>query len=58
MLAGGYKRGELIRPCTFDLRALDGIIAAKLLFGDGQARGLSARLAWQIFLVHFRNILA
>ena len=54
MVAGGYNRGEPIRPHTFDLRALDGILAAKLLFGDGQARGLSARLAWRTLLVHSR----
>ena len=55
MIAGGYKRDEPIRSRTFDLSSDDGIIAAKLLFGDGQARSLSARLAWQLLLVHFRN---
>ena len=55
MIPSGYKRDELIRSRTFDLSSNDGILAAKLLFGDGQARGLSARLAWQFLIMHFRN---
>ena len=55
MLAGGYKGDEPIRSRTFDLTSSDGILAAKLLFGDGQARGLSARLAFQLLAVHFRS---
>ena len=35
---------------TSDLTALDGVLAGKLLFGDGQARGLAARLAFHFLL--------
>ena len=55
MIASGYKCDEPIRSRAFDLSSHDGILAAKLLFGDGQARGLSVRLAWQLVLMHFRN---
>lgn len=54
MVAAGFKKDEPIRSRTFDLRSNNGIMAAHLLFGDGQARGLSARLAWRTILGHFR----
>ena len=53
MVTFGYKRGEPIRSRAFDLSSSIGVLAAKLLFGDGQARGLAARLAWQFLLTHF-----
>jgi len=40
---------------TFDLRSDNGISAAKLLFGYGQARGPSARLAAQMSIQHIRT---
>ena len=55
MVTSGFKRDEPIRSRTFDLRAEDKVLAAKLMFGDGQARGLAARLAWQMILNHFRS---
>ena len=30
-------------------------MTARLLFGDGQARGLAVRLAWQLILNYFRE---
>ena len=54
MIAAGFKQDEPIRSRTFDLRSDNGILADHLLLGDGQARGLSARLAWQTLLAHFR----
>ena len=48
MVTTGYRQDEPISCRTSDLTALDGVLAGKLLFGDGQARGLAARLA-----VHF-----
>ena len=51
MVTTGYRQDEPINSRTFDLSAPDGILAGKLLFGDGQARGISVRLASQ-FLVN------
>ena len=51
MVTTGYCQDEPINSRTFDLSAPDGILAGKLLFGDGQARGLAVRLAFQ-FLVN------
>ena len=45
MITSGYRQDEPINCRTSDLTALDGVLAGKLLFGDGQARGLAARLA-------------
>ena len=47
MVTTGYCQYEPVSSRTFDLSAPDGILAGKLLFGDGQARGLSVRLAFQ-----------
>ena len=52
MVTSGYRQDEPINSRTFDLNAEDGVLAAKLFFGDGQARGLAARLAFQ-FLINF-----
>ena len=54
MIAAGFKQDEPIRSRTFDLRSDNVILAAQLLFGDGQARGLSARLAWPTIRGHVR----
>ena len=51
MVTTGYRQDEPIKSRTFDLTAPDGILAGKLLFGDGQARGLAVRLAFH-FLVN------
>ena len=51
MVTTGYCLDEPISSRTFDLSAPHGILAGKLLFGDGQARGLALRLAFQ-FLVN------
>ena len=51
MVTTGYRQDEPINSRTFDLSAPDGILAGKLLFGDGQASGLAVRLAFQ-FLVN------
>ena len=48
MIVAGFKPDEPIRSRTFDLRSDNGVLAAHLLFGDGQARGLSARLAGKL----------
>ena len=50
MLTTGFIQSEPISSRTFDLRAADGVLADKLHFGDGQARGLAARLAYQFLL--------
>ncbi len=55
MVSSGFKPDEPIRSRTFDLSSGDGVLAGKLLFGDGQARGLAARLAWQFVLMFFRS---
>jgi hypothetical protein len=55
MVMCGFKRDEPIRSRTFDLSSTNGVLAGKLLFGDGQARGLAARLAWQVIIMHFRQ---
>ena len=55
MVTAGFKRDEPILSRSFDLRSDDGVLAAKLLFGDGQARGLAARLAWQFLLNLMRS---
>ena len=55
MVTSGYRQDEPINSRTFDLTAGDGILAAKLLFGDGQARGLAARLADQFLLNRARQ---
>ena len=39
MITRGYRLDEPINCRTSDLSALDGVLAGKLLFGDGQARG-------------------
>ena len=51
MVTSGYCQGEPINSRTFDLGAPDEILPGKLLFGDGLARGLAVRLAFQ-FLVN------
>ena len=50
MITSGYRQDEPINCRTSDLTALDGVLAGKLLFGDGQARGLAARLAVRTLL--------
>ena len=50
MITSGYRQDEPINCRTSDLTALDGVLAGKLLFGDGQARGLAARLAFHFLL--------
>ena len=50
MVTTGYCQDEPINSRTFDLSAPDGILAGKLLFGDGQARGLAVRLACQLLV--------
>ena len=47
MATMGYRDDEPINSRTLDLTAADGVLARKLFFGDGQARGLAARLARQ-----------
>jgi hypothetical protein len=55
MVMCGFKRDEPIKSRTFDLSSTNGVLAGKLLFGDGQARGLAARLAWQVIIMQFRQ---
>ena len=43
MVTTGYCQDEPISSRIFDLSAPDGILVGKLLFGDGQARGLAVR---------------
>ena len=50
MVTIGYRQDEPINARTFDLTSADGVLAAKIFFGDGQARGLAARLAFQFML--------
>ena len=50
MITRGYRLDEPINCRTSDLTASDGVLAGKLLFGDGQARGLAARLAFHSLL--------
>ena len=50
MITSGYRQDEPINCRTSDLTALDGVLAGKLLFGDGQARGLAARLAFHFLM--------
>ena len=50
MVTTGYRQDEPISCRTSDLTALDGVLAGKLQFGDGQARGLAARLALHFLL--------
>ena len=50
MVTSGYREDEPINSRTLDLTAADGVLARKLLFGDGQARGLAARLVFQLVL--------
>ena len=50
MITSGYRQDEPINCRTSDLTASDGVLAGKLLFGDGQARGLAARLAFHFLL--------
>ena len=47
MVTAGYQKAELVHSRTLDLIAHDGVLVAHLFFGDGQARGLAARLAFQ-----------
>ena len=54
MITSGYRQDEPINCRTSDLTALDGVLAGKLLFGDGQARGLAARLAFHLLLITVR----
>ena len=51
MVTTGDCQCEPISSRTCDLSAPDWILAGKLLFGGGQARGLAVRLAFQ-FLVN------
>ena len=37
MLTTGFRQDEPINSRTFDLTAADGVLAAKIFFGDGQA---------------------
>ena len=46
MVTSGYRQDEPINSRTFDLSDPDGILAGKLLFGAGQARGLAVLLAF------------
>ena len=56
MVTAGFKQDEPIRSRTFDLSGDDdGFVIARLLLGDGQARRLAVRLAWQLILQHFRE---
>ena len=55
MITTGYRQDEPINCRTSDLTALDGVLAGKLLFGDGQARGLAARLAFHILMKTVRE---
>ena len=47
MVTTGYCQDEPVNSCTLDLSAPDRTLVGKLLFGDGQARGLAVRLAFQ-----------
>ena len=55
MVTSGYREDEPINSRTLDLTVADGVLARKLLFGDGQARGLAARLAFQLVLNEMRQ---
>ena len=50
MITSGYRQDEPINCRISDLTALAGVLVGKLLFGDGQARGLAARLAFHFLL--------
>ena len=50
MVTTGFRQDEPVDARTFDLTAADGVLAAKVFFGDGQSRGLAARWAFQILL--------
>ena len=50
MITTGYRQDEPINCRTSDLTASDGVLAGKLLFSDGQAHGLAARLAFHSLL--------
>ena len=55
MVSAGFREDEPVNARTLDLTAEDGVLAGKLLFGDGQARGLAARLAFQLILGQVRQ---
>ena len=55
MVTTGFRQDEPINSRTFDLTAADGVLASKFCFGDGQARGLAARLAFQFLLIYVRQ---
>ena len=57
MATSGFLRDEPIRSRTFDLSDKEGtgLVTARMQFGDGQARGLAARLAWQLILRYFHQ---
>ena len=55
MISNGFLKDEPIRSRTFDLSDEGGVLAQQLHFGDGQARGLAARLAYQMMLTYFNE---
>ena len=51
MVSSGFLEDEPIRARSFDLSGPDSEpVTGRLLLGDGQARGLAARLAWQLII--------
>ena len=49
ILTSGFLQAETAFACTMDMSTTDGLVDAPcLMFGEGQARGLAARLAWHI----------
>ena len=51
MVTSGSNHGEPLASKTFDQTRTDGILYAKLLFGDGQALGLVTGLAGQVLII-------
>ena len=52
MLGSGYDRGEPIQSRSNDLSDWDGsgLLLGRLLFGDGQSRGLAVLMAWKVMM--------
>ena len=56
-ILNGFNLAEPIQSRTNDLSDWDGsnLLLARLLFGDGQARGLGVRFAWSLLLDHIKD---
>ena len=56
MACSGFHEDEPICARTFDLSASpNDLVVNRLMFGDGQARGLAAKLVWHLILNHLRS---